>query len=130
MDWGLTLIFLASIVFAWYVLLMLRWLLGNSLHSRQSGARAHTHHAVTIVADAAACQSARKLSGVRLLASKAPVLPLKGCQAADCHCVYRHFDDRRMAQRRAVIDVHGVRPDRRDKLTGRRHEDYRGLMPG
>lgn len=128
MDWGLTFIFLACIVFAWYVVVMLKWLLGSGFQARRAGSGMAAHHAVTVVAGEGCCQRACQLRGLRLLSVNAPALPLKGCDAVQCACVYRHFEDRRVVQRRAILDIHGGEPDRRDKLTGRRQQD--GLMPG
>ena len=57
-------------------------------------------HAVAIVAPSTACAAARECKGKRYLSSEAPQLPLAQCDAARCHCKYRHFEDRRSAERR------------------------------
>jgi hypothetical protein len=43
----------------------------------------------------------QRLAGCRFLSEDAPRLPLDECQCVEhCHCVYRHFSDRRTAVRR------------------------------
>lgn len=59
-------------------------------------------HAVSIKSGNEACQAAQYLKGVRFLAQEAPGLPLPGCHAAECTCVYVHYDDRRFHNRRDV----------------------------
>ncbi len=47
------------------------------------------------------CNAAAELYGRRFLADDAPSLPLDGCPTpSNCHCVYKHFDDRRTGLRR------------------------------
>lgn len=58
------------------------------------------YHGVTIVPGEASCAGAQMLKGVRFLGREAPALPLAGCAANDCGCVYQHFDDRRHRNRR------------------------------
>ena len=49
-----------------------------------------------VIATADACDAARSLMNVRLLAADVPLLPLKTCdRPATCKCIYRHSDDRR-----------------------------------
>jgi hypothetical protein len=82
-------------------------------------------HAVTIVAPANACEAALARAGKRFLSSEAPRLPLKQCDAARCHCKYRHFADRRGEQRRAEeagAAKQPVQTNRRQKR-GRRATD-------
>ena len=59
-------------------------------------------HGVSIMPEPVnACDAAIAQSNVRYLADEAPMLPLAECtRRADCHCKYRHFDDRRTEARR------------------------------
>jgi len=53
-------------------------------------------HGVSVVAPPEACAAAEELRGKRYLSSEAPSLPLPQCPSPTlCHCVYRHFSDRR-----------------------------------
>jgi hypothetical protein len=52
-------------------------------------------HAVTIRYGLESCEAAVRMAGQRFLASDAPTLPLKGCDAAQCRCRYVHHADRR-----------------------------------
>ena len=65
-----------------------------------------------VIAAADACDAARSLMNVRLLAADVPLLPLKTCdRPATCKCIYRHFDDRRRGPRRiqhALMAVQGA----------------------
>lgn len=57
-------------------------------------------HAVGIVTRPSACAAAQSCKGKRFLSSRAPRLPLTGCDAAECGCKYRHYEDRRDGPRR------------------------------
>ena len=46
------------------------------------------------------CRAARAIAEERFLSEEAPTLPLADCDAEQCLCVYRHFDDRRSDVRR------------------------------
>jgi len=48
------------------------------------------------------CACAVKQQGRRYLVDKVPELPLSGCDAARCHCRYRHHDDRRKDEDRRL----------------------------
>ena len=63
-------------------------------------------HAVSIDAsDLAICNVAAELQSKRFLADEAPSLPLDACaDPSSCHCVYKHFDDRRTGCRRDTDD--------------------------
>ena len=78
-----------------------------------------------VIAAADACDAARSLMNVRLLAADVPLLPLKTCdRPATCKCTYRHFDDRRRkfpASRRACCRHQGAE---RRMRRGRRESDY------
>ena len=58
-------------------------------------------HAVAIVPGATHCKAAEAAKGRRFLSTEAPILPLRGCDAAACKCKYRHYEDRRDAPRRS-----------------------------
>ena len=47
------------------------------------------------------CQAAQTIAGQRFHSHDVPMLPLKDCDAAECQCTYRRFDDRRTDMRRA-----------------------------
>lgn len=52
------------------------------------------------VEDECCCAAARAIAGKRFLSKEMPVLPLDGCDASDCKCSYKLFDDRRTEIRR------------------------------
>jgi len=57
---------------------------------------------VTVNAGTASCPAALALKDVRILSEEAPRLPLAECTMPDdCHCTYRHHDDRRASPRRS-----------------------------
>ncbi len=47
------------------------------------------------------CDVVLALRGQRFLSAEAPALPLPDCDAVECSCTYRHYDDRRSSSRRA-----------------------------
>ena len=51
--------------------------------------------AVSVYSPSDCCQAANTLQGKHFLSNEAPLLPLEGCTAAKCRCVYRHHADRR-----------------------------------
>jgi hypothetical protein len=87
----------------------------------------HPYHCVAVQSTATACSAALKLQGRRFLAADAPPIPLSGCTAQTCTCVYAHFDDRRHQMRRdpyvhKALDVEPLAVERRG-LQGRRKTD-------
>jgi hypothetical protein len=49
------------------------------------------------------CAAVREQSQTRYLCNKAPMLPLPDCSnASQCRCKYRHWQDRRQEDRRAL----------------------------
>ena len=104
----------------------------NSLKrsSRDAGSKKQSGnwHAVEIRCTRYACDAARAAAGKRFLSLEAPFLPLPECdRSANCECVYRHRNDRRVGPRReadgaAPTGMTMARSDRR-ALRGRRHED-------
>lgn len=93
----------AVLLLLWY--LLMRRSKGSAateqarLERRQSDAHGE-FHAVSIKFDADACLYAKALQGRRYLASEAPDLPLKNCDAADCNCRFVHHTDRRSGKDR------------------------------
>ncbi len=69
--------------------------------------RSRQFGAVSIESDwRGCCEASRKLARQRFLAGEAPMLPLNACsQPGECHCVYKHWSDRRAGERRAVYDA-------------------------
>ncbi len=53
-----------------------------------------------VTAEAGCCRAARILVGQRFLFDEIPRLPLDACDARDCQCSYKFFDDRRTDTRR------------------------------
>ena len=78
-----------------------------------------------VIAAADACDAARSLTNVRLLAAEVPLLPLKACdRPATCKCKYRHFDDRRRKFPRRVEHATHYRGVEQRVRRGRRDSDY------
>jgi len=57
-------------------------------------------HAVSIKAEASACDAAKALVGKRYLSEAAPRLPLPECDVATCTCRFVHHADRRTGRDR------------------------------
>jgi hypothetical protein len=83
-----------------------------------------------VIAAEGACDAARSLMNVRLLAADVPLLPLKTCdRPATCKCSYRHFDDRRRKfprrEEHALNALMACTPGvERRARRGRRESDY------
>ena len=78
-----------------------------------------------VIAAEDACDAARSLMKVRLLAAEVPLLPLKTCdRRAPCKCVYQHFDDRRRKFPRRVVRATAYRGVERRVRRGRRDIDF------
>ena len=75
-----------------------RQFVAESMHYRIT----KDYHSVSIVPGAGACNAARDLQGHRFLSREAHQLPLPSCPLSTCHCVYRHYDDRRQKRRRKM----------------------------
>ncbi len=67
----------------------------RAARAEASARRASAFHAVSIRPGLICCGAAEKLAGQRFLSVEAPELPLEGCDADRCECVYVHHDDRR-----------------------------------
>jgi len=108
------------------------WLLRKRIdaHVRQSGRPmehrrvVNPYHAVSIEPGPHCCKDARKLDGIRFLATGAPTIPLNGCTSASCQCRYVHHNDRRNSQDRRKLphNPHGHRMAER-RTGGRRNTD-------
>lgn len=57
---------------------------------------------VSIVTGENACKSVEALKNKRILVNYAPLVPLKSCDASQCDCHYKRFDDRRTGSDRRV----------------------------
>jgi len=66
--------------------------------------QASSFHGVAVYPYPDCCQAAKAVNGKRFLPNDAPSLPLSGCNAEKCRCVYRHHADRRARNkdRRAI----------------------------
>lgn len=76
------------------------------------------------------CQAAKAIAGQRFLPEETPMLPLAGCEATNCRCTYKRFDERRTELRRAsdtgyhmATQLHG-QENRSSASRGRRSSDY------
>lgn len=58
------------------------------------------YHAVSIKFGKDACAAAKGLTGERFLATEAPELPLRQCDAGVCECRFTHHEDRRTGRDR------------------------------
>ena len=93
------------------------------------------YHGVQVIANPSeCCQAAKAIAGQRYLPNEVPMLPLPGCDAADCRCTYKRFDDRRTDLRRAsdvgydmATELHD-QENRKSTSPGRRSADY-SLLP-
>lgn len=96
--------------------------------------RPKAFHAVSIRTAANPCSAAKAAEGKRFLSTEAPSIPLPACDCSTCACVYAHFDDRRVHQRRDVY-LHrayseGERRQERRIRVGRRKVDRLMLDAG
>jgi hypothetical protein len=90
------------------LLLAIVWLMRKRAESIESGSRRNLRrkggttefHSVSIRLSKNACAAAEDLSGQRFLATKAPMLPLPGCDADECTCRFEHHEDRRSGENR------------------------------
>ena len=89
---------------------------------------AHPYRCVSIRVGRNGCEVAQEFRGKRFLPDEAPTLPLPGCTAGHCDCVYRRHRDRRSHARRNPFDLRTASwssqaEDRRRPRRGRREED-------
>lgn len=79
----------------------------------------------------AGCEMARTLAGTQFTFDEAPALPLEGCSAPMCSCVYiglkeQRQKQRRQHERRANLRFEPGKEDRRSNKERRRGEKWRG----
>lgn len=83
------------------------------------------YRAVTINHSLMSCKAVSAFDDKCFLASEAPSLPVRGCDAWPCRCRYVHLPDRRAEERRSLygskrnLVPHSISADRR-------HSDRRG----
>jgi hypothetical protein len=58
------------------------------------------YHCIEVKSGDEACEAVKGLATLRFLPDDAPRLPVSGCDAQQCVCRYRHYDDRRQEIRR------------------------------
>jgi len=89
---------------AWLVLRVFPGNRKNLKSAYGNSSRPSPYHAVTIHPGTTACHQAREMLHKRYLSREAPQLPLAGCSAQRCRCVYQHHSDRRTGDgdRRAI----------------------------
>lgn len=76
---------------------------------RRSNKQGTAYHAVSIKFPENACFPAKALHGRRFLASAAPSLPLRDCDASECRCRFVHHQDRRGGKdRRSPFGASGI----------------------
>ena len=118
----------AAACLAW---LVLRLFPRNQVIRKNGFPRVGPYHAVSIHPGTSVCQPAKELLHKRFLSGEAPLLPLAGCTAQRCRCVYQHHSDRRTgdgdrrANGSAAQSIFQARQDgeRRHSL-GRRGSDH------
>ena len=70
------------------------------------------------------CSASLQLKGQRFCFKKVPSLPLEGCTASQCTCVYQGVPERRHIDRRVKIRRESIRmEDDRRQTEGRRAND-------
>lgn len=83
-------------------------------------------HSVSIIRGRHACAAVVQLNAQKWLSAQAPQLPIKGCDAQQCECRYRHHADRRSADRRETDGMVSGPPKNGERRTGqidRRRKD-------
>ena len=120
----------AGLIFLAAVIATIVWRLQTAktqelIRTTAKGARQFVHrlgayHAVSVVAQKDACQEAKHLKGKRYLLDDAPILPLAGCDAKNCDCVYAHYKDRRQGDRRDTLsNGRLIDPDAKDRRSSK-----------
>jgi hypothetical protein len=75
-------------------------------------------HSVSIIRGREACRAVAELNGRKWLSAEAPQLPIKGCDARQCDCRYRHHADRRSGDRRETSGLVSAPPKHGERRTG------------
>lgn len=84
---------------AWFVVGMFPRIERSGTSAYKNSPPASHFPAVSVHPSPAGCQAAKALKSKRFLSDEAPRLPLEGCEAAVCHCIYHHHSDRRSGNR-------------------------------
>ncbi|QDO86538.1 hypothetical protein FM037_04600 [Shewanella psychropiezotolerans] len=91
----------------------------------------HPYHNVTIERIQNACCAVKNIQGIHFLSKDAPSIPLSNCDAFECRCHYKHYQDRRREKLERRVDF-GMTHDlfgafgeknQRIKKPDRRHYD-------
>ena len=64
----------------------------------------HPYHNVTIELSHNACCAVKNLQGIHFLSKDAPSIPLSNCDAFECRCHYKHYQDRRREKLERRVD--------------------------
>jgi hypothetical protein len=93
--------------------------------STANNSAANKYRAVSIQCPAEGCAAAKALDKKRFLTREAPVLPLKDCDQATCHCSYAHHADRRSVDddRRSI---HSLQTELYTRTAGQERRTRRG----
>ena len=78
---------------------------GNEPQTREKPSTANYRGVQIIPCAEGSCRAARILSGQHFLAYEIPKLPLDQCDAAECLCQYKLFDDRRVSERKSYLSA-------------------------
>jgi hypothetical protein len=81
-------------------------------------AKKEAWHSVSIIRGRQACAAVAELNGRKWLSAEAPNLPIKGCDAKQCDCRYRHHADRRSANRRETSGLVSAPPKDGERRAG------------
>ena len=99
-------------------------------HQKQPATQHSNFHCVETHHHSQCCQAVKELHGKRFLSAEAPILPVQGCDQANCACDYIHHEDRRVEVRRTDIGIqhdmygqNGEAEHRNDSHHGRRNTD-------
>jgi hypothetical protein len=100
---------------------------------KEQRAQLNPYRAISFDFDETCCAAMKAIGNTRFLVAKdkSLLLPLSGCDAAQCSCRYVHHEDRRTddGERRFIGSLrtdlydHGVENNRRAKARGRRETD-------
>ena len=74
-------------------------------------------HSVSIIRGRQPCAAVIECNGRKWLSADAPQLPIKGCDAKQCECRYRHHADRRSGDRRETNGLVSAPPKHGERRT-------------
>lgn len=75
--------------------------------AKKTASNISPYHCVEVKIPYDACEAVMQLHGVRYLSAEAPNLPLPACDQ-NCSCTFKHYDDRRVEERRDAFDSSGI----------------------